>query len=89
MGYPWSMKIELPEQTVRSVEAVLSTGRVAESVPEFIDTAVRQRLLSGAIAEAWRLNAGADPDEVARLVDEEVDAVRSQARRRTPDAGCP
>ncbi|MGL4514395.1 MAG: hypothetical protein ACRCT8_15005 [Lacipirellulaceae bacterium] len=83
------MTIELPEQTVRSVEAVLSTGRVAESLPEFVDTAVRQRLLSGAIAEAWRLNAGADPDEVARLVDEEVEAVRSQPRRRTPDAGRP
>jgi Arc/MetJ-type ribon-helix-helix transcriptional regulator len=80
------MKIELPDDTVRGVQAVLSQGR-PESVAEFVDRAVRQRLLSEAIREAWRLNTGADPDEVAKLVDEELDAVRSFRTPRRPDAG--
>jgi Arc/MetJ-type ribon-helix-helix transcriptional regulator len=82
------MKIELPDDTVRGVQAVLSKGR-PESLSEFVDNAVRQRLLSEAIRESWRANTGADPDKVSRLVDEEVDAVRALRTSRRPDAGRP
>lgn len=82
------MKIELPDATVRGVQAVLSKGR-SESLSEFVDNAVRQRLLSEAIHEAWRLNTGANPSEVSQLVDEELDAVRALRMSRRPDAGRP
>jgi len=82
------MKIELPDETVRGVQAVLSKGR-SETLSEFVDNAVQQRLLSEAIREAWRFNTGADPREVSQLVDEELDAVRALRTLRRPDAGRP
>jgi hypothetical protein len=85
-GYSSSTKVELSDATVRGVQAILSKGG-SESLSAFVDHAVRQRLLSEAIREAWRANAGADPREVSQLVDEDLEEVRALRTPRQPDAG--
>jgi len=80
------MQIELPDQTVRDVQAMLAKRGENGDVSQYIDDTLQRALFFDTVREVKRQNAGIDPDELERLIDEAVEAVRSERRRTTPDA---
>ena len=80
------MRIELPDQTIREVELMLAKRGEAADVPAFIDRTLQRALLFETVREVKRQNAGADPEKVDQLINEAVEAARSEQNKATPDA---
>jgi Arc/MetJ-type ribon-helix-helix transcriptional regulator len=80
------MRIELPDKTVRDVEAMLANRGENGDVSEFIDRTVQRALFFETVRDVKRQNAGADPQELDRLIDEAVQAARADRNRMNPDA---
>jgi Arc/MetJ-type ribon-helix-helix transcriptional regulator len=80
------MQIELPDQTVRDVEAMLAKRGENGNISEFIDRTVQRALFFETVREVKRQNAGVDPDELDRLIDDAVKTVRAERNWKTPDA---
>ena len=74
------MKIELPDETIRDVEAVVA--RDGGDVVDFIDRAVRRRLFFDTVREIRESTAGVDPNELQAAIDEAVEAVRAERREQ-------
>lgn len=79
------MRIELPDKTVRDVEAMLAKRGENGNLSEFIDRTLQRTLFFETVREVKRQNAGVDPRELDRLIDEAVQAVRANGTRATPD----
>lgn len=75
------MQLELPDQTIRELETMLAKRGEGTSLSEFLDRIIQRALFFETVREVKRQNAGVDPNELDRLIDEAVDAVRSEARR--------
>lgn len=73
------MQVELPDQTVRDVQLMLDKRGEPANVAEFIDRTVQRALLFETVREIKRQNAGAPPDELDRIIDEAVNATRTDA----------
>ena len=72
----WNLSI--PEETDRTVRTYLArTGMKKGSLSAFVDEAVRSRVFELTVQRVKENNADADPDELARLIDEAVDWVRA------------
>ncbi len=80
------MQIEIPDQTARDVQAMLVKRGKNGDVSQFIDQTVQRALFFDVVREVKRQNADADPDELDRLIEESVKAVRTERNRTTPDA---
>jgi Arc/MetJ-type ribon-helix-helix transcriptional regulator len=80
------MRIELPDQTVRDVEAMLAKRGENGNISQFIDRTLQRALFFETVRDVKRQNAGTDPEELDRLIDEAVKAVRAERSRMTPDA---
>jgi Arc/MetJ-type ribon-helix-helix transcriptional regulator len=77
------MQVELPDKTVRDVEAMLAKRGQNGNVSEYIDRTLQRALFFETVRDVKRQNAGADPQEIDRLIDEAIAAERS---RTNPDA---
>ncbi len=72
----WNLSI--PEETDRTVRTYLArTGLKKGSLSAFVDEAVRSRVFMLTVQRVKANNAGADSDELARLIDEAVDWARA------------
>jgi hypothetical protein len=80
------MQIQLPDETIRDVQAMLAKRGENGDVSEYIDRTLQRALFFEIVREVKRQNAGVDPEELDRLIDEGVEAVRAERRRTTPDA---
>ncbi len=80
------MNIDLPEQTIRGVEAVIAGVGGGVDVPAYIDRSVRRAIFFDTVGRVQALNAQEDPEELQRLIDEAVDAVRTQSKGVYPHA---
>ena len=70
------MQIELPEQTVRDVEAMLAKRGETIGISKFVDRTLQRALFFDTVREIKAQNAGVDPDEMERLIDDAVAAAR-------------
>ncbi|MCI0333012.1 MAG: hypothetical protein L0228_07300 [Planctomycetes bacterium] len=80
------MQIEVPDQTVRDVEALLAERGENGDVSQFVDRTLQRAVFFETVREVKRQNAGVDANELDRLIDEAVEAVRTDQRRMTPRA---
>jgi len=80
------MRIELPEQTVREVEALLAKRGESGDVSEFIDRTLQRTLFFETVREVKSQNAGVETSQLDQLIDEAVKAARDVAKRMTPNA---
>ena len=80
------MQIELPDKTVRDVEAMLAKRGQNGNVSEFIDRTLQRALFFETVRDVKRQNAGADPQEIDRLIDDAIAAARAERSRTDPDA---
>jgi hypothetical protein len=71
------MQIELSDQTVRDVEAMLAKRGENGDVSQYIDRTVQRALFFDTVREVKRQNAGVDPAELDLLIDEALVAVRA------------
>lgn len=72
----WNLSI--PEQTDRAVRIYLArTGMKKGSLSAFVDEAVRARVFRLTVESIKKENAGVDPNELQRLIDEAVDQARA------------
>lgn len=72
------MKVDLPDETVRGVEAVIA--RDGGDVAGFVDRAVRRSLFFETVRLIRERNVGVDPDELQDAIDEAVREVRAERR---------
>jgi len=80
------MQIELPDQTVRDVETMLAKRGHSGDVSDYIDRTLQRALFFDTVREVKRQNAGVDPDELDRLIDEAVESTRAECKGTAPDA---
>lgn len=80
------MQVELPDKTVRDVEAMLAKRGHKGNVSEFIDRTLQRALFFETVRDVKRQHADADPQELDRLIDEAVAAARAGRNRTNPDA---
>ena len=80
------MRVELPDQTVRDVEAMLARRGENRDVADFIDRTLQRALFFETVREVKRQNAGVESEELDRIIDEAVKAARNNGSRTTPDA---
>lgn len=80
------MQVEIPDQTVRDIQAMLAKRGQNGNVSQFIDKTVQRALFFDTVREVKRQNAGIDPDELDRLINEALKAARAESKRTTPDA---
>lgn len=78
------MKIDLPDNTIRSVEAMVS--RQGGDVTAFIDNAVRRSLFFETARQVREQNADHDLEEAWGVIDSEVEAVRQERWEQGLDA---
>lgn len=79
------MSIDLPDSTIRDIEAMLRHRSDTIDVTTYINKTVRRALFFETVRDVHQQNAGADPASVQSLVDEAVSATRAG----TPsDADC-
>ena len=72
----WTLSI--PDETDRTVRTYLARkGLKKGDLSRFVDEAVRQRVFSLMVNEIKARNADADPDDLARLIDEAVERARA------------
>jgi Ribbon-helix-helix domain len=77
----WNIKVS--KETDLTLRTFLGArGMKKGDLSKFIEEAVRWRLLQGAIQDIRARNAGADPDEIQRIVDEAVREVRAERRAK-------
>jgi transposase-like protein len=79
------MKIELPDKTIRDVEAVVA--RDGGDIIEFIDRAVNRSLLFDTVRQIREHNANVDPEELQAAIDEAIEAVRAERRMESQTGG--
>jgi len=76
----WNIKVS--KDTDLTLRTFLgSQGMKKGDLSKFIEDAVRWRVLQRTIEDIRERNAGADPDEVQRIVDEAVSEVRRTKKR--------
>jgi len=75
------MQIELPDQTVREVQDMLAKRGQNGNVAQYIDRTLQRALFFETVREVKRQNANVDSDELDRLIDEAVAAVRAERGR--------
>jgi hypothetical protein len=80
------MQVELPDKTVRDVEATLAKRGQNGNVSEFIDRTLQRALFFETVCDVKRQNTGANPQELDQLIDEAVAAARAERSRTYPDA---
>lgn len=80
------MQIQLPDQTIRDVQAMLAKRGENGDVSDYIDRTLQRALFFETVREVKRQNAGVDPDELDRLIDDAVEAVRAERRVTIPNA---
>ena len=80
------MQIQLPDETIRDVQAMLAKRGENGDVSEYIDRTLQRALFFETVREIKRQNAGVDPDELDRLIDDAVEAVRAERNGTTRDA---
>jgi hypothetical protein len=77
----WNIKVS--KDTDLTLRTFLgSQGMKKGDLSKFIEDAVRWRVLQRTIEDIRERNAGADPDEVQRIVDEAVSEVRAELRTK-------
>jgi hypothetical protein len=77
----WNIKVS--KDTDLTLRTFLgSQGMKKGDLSKFIEDAVRWRVLQRTIEDIRERNAGADPDEVQRIVDEAVSEVRAERRSK-------
>ena len=59
-----------------------SQGMKKGDLSKFVEDAVRRRVLQCTVQDIRERNAGADPDDIQRIVDEAVSEVRTEQRSR-------
>jgi hypothetical protein len=75
----WNIKVS--KDTDLTLRTYLgSQGMKKGDLSKFIEDAVRWRVLQRTIHDIRERNAGADPDEIQRIVDEAVSEVRAERR---------
>lgn len=70
------MKIDLPDETVRGVEAIVA--RTGGDVAAFVDQAVRRTLFFETARQVRERNADLDPAALDDLINREVAAARTE-----------
>jgi Arc/MetJ-type ribon-helix-helix transcriptional regulator len=80
------MQVELPDQTVRDVEAMLAQRGENGNVSDYIDRTLQRALFFETVREVKLQNSGANPEELDRIIDEAVRAARKECSRTTPNA---
>jgi hypothetical protein len=77
----WSVKVS--KDTDLTLRTFLgSHGMKKGDLSKFIEEAVRRRVLQCTIQDIRARNAGADPDEIQRIVGEAVSEVRAERRTK-------
>ena len=77
----WSLKMS--KDTDLSLRTFLGTqGMKKGDLSKFVEDAVNRHVLQCTIQDIWERNADADPDEIQRIVDEAVSAVRAERRAK-------
>ena len=77
----WNIKVS--KDTDLTLRTFLgSQGMKKGDLSKFVEDAVRWRVLQRTIQDIWERNAGADPDEIQRIVDEAVAEVRAERRAK-------
>jgi len=77
----WNIKVS--KDTDLTLRTFLgSQGMKKGDLSRFIEDAVRWRVLQRTIEDIRERNAGADPDEVERIVDDAVNEVRAERRAK-------
>ena len=59
-----------------------SQGMKKGDLSKFVEDAVRRRVLQCTVQDIRERNAGADPDDIQRIVDEAVNEVRTERQSR-------
>lgn len=73
----WSLKVS--KEIDLDLRAYLGAqGAKKGDLSKFIEDAVRRRILQLTIKDIRERNAGADPDEIQRMVDETVGDIRTE-----------
>jgi len=72
------MQINLPDDTIRDIEAFLASSGEKLDVTAFIDQSVRQSMLSGIVGKIHERNAAFDPHELDATIDEAVKSIREE-----------
>jgi hypothetical protein len=70
------MQIDIPEQTIRDVQAMLTRQGARADLPAFIDRTLKRAVFFDTVREVQRQNAGVDPTELQNLINEAVDATK-------------
>jgi hypothetical protein len=77
----WSVKVS--KDTDLTLRTFLgSQGMKKGDLSKFIEDAVRRRVFQCTVQDIRARNAGTDPDEIQRIVDEAVSEVRAERRTR-------
>ena len=75
----WSVKVS--KDTDLALRTFLgSQGMKKGDLSKFIEEAVRRRVLQCTVQDIRARNAGTDPDEIQRIVDEAVSEIRAERR---------
>lgn len=78
----WNIKVS--KETDLALRTFLGArGMKKGDLSKFIEEAVRWRVLHRTVQDIKTRNAGADSDEIQRIVDEAAGEVRSRRRSRT------
>lgn len=80
------MQINLPDQTIRDVQELLTRQGSALDVAAFVDRTLQRALFFEAAREIKQRNQGVDPQELQAEIDAAVEAVRAAARKAAPGA---
>lgn len=80
------MQIELSDQTIRDVQSLLAKRGEGVDVSAFVDRTLQRALFFETVREVKQQNIDTDPDELDRLIDEAVKAVRAERNGTNPDA---
>lgn len=80
------MQIELSDQTIRDVQALLAKRGEGVDVSAFVDRTLQRAVFFETVREVKQQNAGVDPAELDQLIDEAVEAVRAERKGTNPDA---
>jgi hypothetical protein len=77
----WNIKVS--KDTDLTLRTFLgSLGMKKGDLSKFVEDAVRWRVLQRTIEDIRERNAGADPDEIQRIVDDAVSEVRVERRTK-------
>jgi hypothetical protein len=80
------VQIELSDQTIRDVQALLAKRGEGVDVSAFVDRTLQRAVFFETVREVKQQNAGVDPAELDQLIDEAVEAVRAERKGTNPDA---